>query len=780
MTSPPRRMTRARAKQEGYEPDWRINPQWKTPKKAKPKHARFAEPDVDTGALSNSVLSGGAERVPSPNKIRIPAQMPLQQSGHPSGAQGKVGSEIAHNTDGLGILRRSVLGSPVRVRPNSNQVYNSTVDKENSPMAAPVARVVSKKPVTLNTSVMSPRSRPLEGNSAPFNTQQETSPIKVLSTPIRILNPQTPGRPLGSPRRIPIKIDKTNSKASSVNPVTGPQDPKAPRNFTYPINSRLVSPGKSTVSATRKSISPMKTHGHPEVEFIEPAPTKTAGKSQKACVTVSRMASVPENSPDSTHWTPLKSIPPLQRKSSIASKLPQSRPSKALQERPLSSRFTKQDFYVDESFSNPTKPGSTQRLTPQIPKFPIRRRPIYLSTSLEEETLSKSETATSDIDSDVRRESKASDDVESEESPTKSAAKKQLARELAFPARSSKGFVNTSEIPSNSKGLSEVLSERPSSPDLAPTGSTTPHGTPQPLSPKIFDFSDTEDAINLFTPRKAQRSPLGGGSTLKEADVMKAVPLEVQINQRSEEDCSTCTIPPTMQTPNSQSVTPRTQSVSEIHERPQYQQDIIVPVKDACPGDITPTKSASTMCSTKPSHMTKTSTGPLRGVIAYVDVRTADGDDAGAPFTNALKNMGAKVVRHWAWNGEGVDRINVTHVIFKQGGPRTLSKVKLAKGAVKCVGLGWVSRYTTRDDDLTTGVKQKDEKLMKTHSPLQCHLGPTDIRSIHSKECELTGRDENRWNHGLSCPEVLLPSKMQRRRRRRYQRLTKLNEHFQN
>jgi len=58
-----------------------------------------------------------------------------------------------------------------------------------------------------------------------------------------------------------------------------------------------------------------------------------------------------------------------------------------------------------------------------------------------------------------------------------------------------------------------------------------------------------------------------------------------------------------------------------------------------------------------------------------------------------LKNMGARVVKQWTWNGEEIDKVGITHVIYKQGGPRTLSKVKCAKGAVKCVGLAWISRY---------------------------------------------------------------------------------------
>jgi hypothetical protein len=88
-----------------------------------------------------------------------------------------------------------------------------------------------------------------------------------------------------------------------------------------------------------------------------------------------------------------------------------------------------------------------------------------------------------------------------------------------------------------------------------------------------------------------------------------------------------------------------------------------------------------------------TNLGPLVGVVAFVDVRTADGDDAGAPFADTLKSLGAKVLKQWNWNGEDLTNVGITHAVFKQGGPRTLTKVKIAKGTVKCVGLGWISRY---------------------------------------------------------------------------------------
>src|SRR5271154_2147416 len=81
MASPPRRMTRARARKEGYEPDWRINPHWKTPRKPKTKATRFALPDgtdEDPNAIQLDVVRETIRRPPSPVKIRIAAKLPPQ------------------------------------------------------------------------------------------------------------------------------------------------------------------------------------------------------------------------------------------------------------------------------------------------------------------------------------------------------------------------------------------------------------------------------------------------------------------------------------------------------------------------------------------------------------------------------------------------------------------------------------------------------------------------------------------------------------------------------
>lgn len=103
--------------------------------------------------------------------------------------------------------------------------------------------------------------------------------------------------------------------------------------------------------------------------------------------------------------------------------------------------------------------------------------------------------------------------------------------------------------------------------------------------------------------------------------------------------------------------------------------------------------------------------GVLHGAVVYVDVHTSEGADASGIFVELLTQMGAKCVKEWKWKsraslaamdaGEEVtppsNKIGITHVIYKDGGKRTLEKIRDANkmtenghGGVWCVGVGWV------------------------------------------------------------------------------------------
>ncbi|KAJ6104561.1 hypothetical protein N7523_010881 [Penicillium sp. IBT 18751x] len=121
--------------------------------------------------------------------------------------------------------------------------------------------------------------------------------------------------------------------------------------------------------------------------------------------------------------------------------------------------------------------------------------------------------------------------------------------------------------------------------------------------------------------------------------------------------------------------------------------------------DVTPTKAPSVAAS--PAKTPRPNFNPsgqaLRGAVVHVDVHTTEGEDASGIFLELLQQMGARCVKSWSWNPraslspadeanprEANSKVGITHVVYKDGGLRTLEKVKHAAGLVKCVGVNWV------------------------------------------------------------------------------------------
>ena len=100
----------------------------------------------------------------------------------------------------------------------------------------------------------------------------------------------------------------------------------------------------------------------------------------------------------------------------------------------------------------------------------------------------------------------------------------------------------------------------------------------------------------------------------------------------------------------------------------------------------------------------------LKGVVVHVDVHTSEGADASGIFVDLLTQMGARCVKQWSWNPRAsvadlhddnaspqassqevsASKVGITHVVYKDGGKRTLEKVRASNGIVLCVGVGWV------------------------------------------------------------------------------------------
>ncbi|KIV78290.1 hypothetical protein PV11_10019 [Exophiala sideris] len=87
--------------------------------------------------------------------------------------------------------------------------------------------------------------------------------------------------------------------------------------------------------------------------------------------------------------------------------------------------------------------------------------------------------------------------------------------------------------------------------------------------------------------------------------------------------------------------------------------------------------------------------GILSSATIHYDIHTSEGSDASAFYVELLTAMGARCVKEWRWNPRASIAaeeapVGITHVVYKDGGKRTLEKVRSAKGQVLCVGVNWV------------------------------------------------------------------------------------------
>ncbi|KAI9064573.1 hypothetical protein FKP32DRAFT_1540641, partial [Trametes sanguinea] len=85
----------------------------------------------------------------------------------------------------------------------------------------------------------------------------------------------------------------------------------------------------------------------------------------------------------------------------------------------------------------------------------------------------------------------------------------------------------------------------------------------------------------------------------------------------------------------------------------------------------------------------------LRGCTIFVDVRTEEGDDAGALFVDMLRGLGAKIATRVG--------SRCTHVVYKNGLMSTLTRYRLLKDPKPfTVGIAWVvecAEQRTRVDE---------------------------------------------------------------------------------
>jgi hypothetical protein len=134
-----------------------------------------------------------------------------------------------------------------------------------------------------------------------------------------------------------------------------------------------------------------------------------------------------------------------------------------------------------------------------------------------------------------------------------------------------------------------------------------------------------------------------------------------------------------------------------------------IALKSSAPGGShTPIKTPLKAAAMPPSQvpMTPHPGAPLRGVLALVEVFTLDGASASAPFISLLQRLGAKTTKSWSER--------VTHVIFKDGSPTTLQRVRLNNKEVESTGKGFTvhcvnSRWVSDCDATGSRVDEDDD-----------------------------------------------------------------------
>ncbi|KAF2223843.1 hypothetical protein BDZ85DRAFT_319035 [Elsinoe ampelina] len=113
------------------------------------------------------------------------------------------------------------------------------------------------------------------------------------------------------------------------------------------------------------------------------------------------------------------------------------------------------------------------------------------------------------------------------------------------------------------------------------------------------------------------------------------------------------------------------------------------------------TPARATPASARDGAFTPHPNAPLRGVVAYVEVFTCSALPASASFVTSLQRLGAKTVKNFTEN--------VTHVVWKDGSPATLAKVKSARREGRDIALVG-SRWVVECDSLGERVDEsKDE-----------------------------------------------------------------------
>lgn len=224
-------------------------------------------------------------------------------------------------------------------------------------------------------------------------------------------------------------------------------------------------------------------------------------------------------------------------------------------------------------------------------------------------------------------------------------------------------------------------SEVPIDPALLSQHAHLPHTTPVPAQPRTFLHSYTVSRVPLKPA--AEDSPINNSRKKRSASVSR-LPLQYGDGRSS----SAYDFP----------FSPSKRVMKSRQDQPL--EEILDEITTPRPSKLAPPETSSSLT---PASTSARQLDPqlLKGAVVYVDVHTTEGADASGIFVELLTQMGAKCVKTWTWNpnqssspdldtSSAANKSGITHVVFKDGGKRTLEKVRESNGIVLCVGVGWV------------------------------------------------------------------------------------------
>ncbi|OLL25034.1 Microcephalin, partial [Neolecta irregularis DAH-3] len=701
-------MTRARAKEEHVEPEWRIKYEWKGRKKTTiysgndqlelqrgglGKAQRFPVKAQATASLRRSKPSIGKENNdPVPNKglasgptrvsmtpattskknaeepelaTRSSLRKPLRQTTSLSSIDSL--SQRISNTH-LAPQNFSKLGGPSRRIPHNlteiqlDQLIEAPKEIHNTP-----GRMGS--PIRTKTPFVDVESDIFEDNyvlpEIPKSNRRMGSPTRIqprhqtpLSKPLRILNPATLARDQtreaeDSSLHVTKSILKTNKSLDFFVPLKDADETPSRPTRNKPSSRHISSSSEpceesdGVFNRLYRSRSPSRSPSEVE-EQISPSPLLKHKKSAESrtmpnSIYNQKIIDIPV---ESEHYTDDSPPRALKRKTVQIQTPPRSLPKDgsrlALRRKSLSSLATIDSEEV--GVITATEPPA-QRLpstTVKTPRSCLRHKTKPLEYLRENETAEVS----------LYHRHSGSDTSEFSNVLTSESKLPRLTRSRSASSPLSTECGPASDILPDTLYFSDKL---------------------VPIDPLRYSFSD----LRLGSKSK-RTSPPALETCLKDSPQDQLTPVTHNSEYKSSQKSKTTN-------------TTQLESLNSF-EFPHQDNNDVLPVRSK---PLRKSKSATTELSPIKAELYATPDGlvdrhsVLQNIVVYLDVRTIDGDDASAPFVDLIKSLGGRIAKSWNSNHDRSNH-NITHVIFKDGSPRTLAKIKETNGAVKCVGLSWV------------------------------------------------------------------------------------------